>query len=64
VKGSLFLFFFFFSLGDFAKQLNSKKIKKNKNLEGFLLPEMRKEKVKNRHVHIFGFHCVAKDIEG
>jgi hypothetical protein len=33
-------------------------------LKVFWSPEARKRKIKIRQIHIFGFHCVAKHIEG
>jgi hypothetical protein len=58
VKGSLFLFFSFFF---FLWKLRQKaKFRKLNNLEGFLLPEMKKEKVKIAKFHIFGFSLCSQ----
>jgi len=41
------------------------KTRKRSDFGGFSSPKARgKKKRKNSHIHIFGSHCVAKDIEG
>jgi hypothetical protein len=55
-----------FSLESFCQKvrLKLKFWKRSVFLGGFHLPEVRKKRSRNNHIYIFGFQCVAKNIEG
>jgi hypothetical protein len=40
------------------------KIRKKSDFGAFHSPKVRGKKGNNRQIHILGFHCVAKKIEG